>query len=230
MANTHLIVVGVMGRSNFYSAGTKFQINVAICDNRNNATIGRQGQMLTNQMTITGVSRVNSYSSIARDGLRTGSSDSQVGALFLHYRITEIPQMSRVILMLNLDIRKSGVTVYAPVGNTGTLINQALFEQGAEHLAYSLGAALIHSKALALPITGNAQMLQLVDNTIAVLLLPSPNALQEFLTAQIITSLTLFFFNNLFYLNLGSKTCMVITRHPQGVMSHHTMPTNQNIL
>src|SRR5574344_1403985 len=73
-------------------------------------------------------------------------------------------------------------------------------------------------------------MLQLIDNAVAILLLPGPYALQELFAAQIITSLTLFFFNYLFYLDLGSKASMVIAGHPQSVVAHHTMPTNQNIL
>ena len=73
-------------------------------------------------------------------------------------------------------------------------------------------------------------MLQLIDNAVAILLLPRPYALQEFLAAQIITSLALFFFNYLFYFNLSCQSCMVIAGHPQGIVAHHTMPTNQNIL
>ena len=73
-------------------------------------------------------------------------------------------------------------------------------------------------------------MLQLVDNAVAILLLPLPNALQEFLAAQIITSLALFFFNYLFYFNLSCQSCMVIAGHPQGIVAHHAVPTNQNIL
>ena len=138
MANAHLIVVGVVGRSDFYSAGTKFQINIAISDDGNNTTIGGQSQMLAYQMTIAGVSRVYSYSGIARDGLRTSGSNGQIGALFLHYGITEVPQMARIILVLNLDIGQSSIAVYAPVGDAGAFINEALFKQSAEHLAHGL--------------------------------------------------------------------------------------------
>ena len=79
--------------------------------------------------------------------------------------------------MLYLDVTQSGVAVYAPVGDAGALVNQTLFKQAAKHLADSARAALVHSKALTLPVAGNAQMLQLVDNAVAVLLLPRPYAL-----------------------------------------------------
>lgn len=44
--------------------------------------------------------------------------------------------------MLNLNIAQCGVTdFYAPVGDAGAFVNQALFKQSAENLTYSLGAA-----------------------------------------------------------------------------------------
>ena len=128
--------------------------------------------------------------------------------------------------MLNLNIAQCGVAVYAPVGDTGAFVNQALFKQSAENLANSLGAALIHSEALTLPVAGNAQMLQLVDNAVAVLLLPFPNAFQELFAAQVVTSLTFLFFDNLFNLNLGCQACMVVAGHPQGVVAHHAVPAD----
>ena len=79
--------------------------------------------MLAHQVTVAGVSRVNSNGSIAGDSFRTGGCDGEVGPLFLHYRIAEVPQMARIVLMLYLDIRQSGITVNAPVGDTGAFIN-----------------------------------------------------------------------------------------------------------
>ena len=73
-------------------------------------------------------------------------------------------------------------------------------------------------------------MLQLVDNAVAVLLLPFPNAFQELFAAQVITSLAFLFFDNLFNLNLGCQACMVIAGHPQSVVAHHAVPADQDIL
>ena len=158
VADTHLIVVRIMRRSNFYSAGTEFGINITISDDRNNSVGSRQTQGFANQVAITRVLRVNCYCSIAGQSFRTGGSNHQAAAFFFNYRVVDVPEMARVILMLNLDIAQCGVAVYTPVGDTGAFVNQALFKQSAEHLANSLGAAFIHSKALTLPVAGNAQM------------------------------------------------------------------------
>ena len=230
MADTHLIVVRIMGRSNFYSAGTEFGINIAISDDRNNSVGSRQTQSFANQIAITRVLRVNCYCSIAGQSFRTGGCNHQAAAFFFNYRVVDVPEMARVVLMLNLDIAQCGVAVYAPVGDTGAFVNQALFKQSAENLANSLGAAFIHSEALTLPVAGNAQMLQLVDNAVAVLLLPFPNAFQELFAAQVITGFAFLFFDNLFNLNLGCQACMVIAGHPQGVVPHHAVPADQDIL
>ena len=176
VANTHLIVVRIMGRSNFYSAGTKLGINIAVGDDRNNPVGSRQTQSFANQIAIARILRVNCYSSIAGQSFRTGGSNHQATALLFNYRIVDVPKMARIVLMLNLNIAQCSVAVYAPVGDAGAFINQALFEQGAEYLANSLRAALVHREALTLPVAGNAQMLQLVNDTVAILLLPFPNA------------------------------------------------------
>ena len=230
VADTHLIVVRIMGRSNFYSAGTKLGINIAICDDRNNSIGSRQTQSFANQIAIARILRVNCYSSIAGQSFRTGGSNHQATAFLFNYRIVDVPKMARIVLMLNLDIAQCSVAVYAPVSDAGAFINQALFEQGAEHLANSLRAALVHREALTLPVAGNAQMLQLVNDAVAILLLPFPNAFQELFTAQVIASLALFFFDNLFNLNLCCQTGMVIAGHPQSVVAHHAVPANQDIL
>ena len=230
VADTHLIVVRIMGRSNFYSTGTKLGINIAVGDNRNNSVGSRQTQGFANQVAITRVLRINCYCSITGQSFRTGGSNHQAAAFFFNYRVVDVPEMARVILMLNLDIAQCGVAVYTPVGDTGAFVNQALFKQSAENLANSLGATLVHSKALTLPVAGNAQVLQLVDDTVAVLLLPFPNAFQELFAAQVITSLAFLFFDNLFNLNLGCQACMVIAGHPQGVVAHHAVPADQDIL
>ena len=177
VTNAHFIVVGVVRRRNFYSAGTKLGINIAVGDNGDNSIRSRQTQGFAHQIAITRILGVNCYSGIAGQRLRTGGGNHQVASLLLNYRIVNIPQMARVILMLYLDVTQSGVAVYAPVGDAGALVNQTLFKQAAKHLADSARAALVHSKALTLPVAGNAQMLQLVDNAVAVLLLPRPYAL-----------------------------------------------------
>ena len=230
MTDTHFVVVGVVCRSNFYSTGTKFQIYIAISDDGDNAVSNGQTQMFANQMTITGVFRVNCYCGIAKHSFRTSGSDGQEGTFFFNNRVLNVPQITCVILMFYFDITQSGVTVYAPVGNAGAFVNQAFFVQGAEYFTYSLRAAFIHSKTFAFPVAGNAQAFQLVDDAVAVLVFPNPNAFQEFFTTKVIASFVFFFFDYFFYFNLGSKACVVIAGHPQGIVTHHTVPTDKNIL
>ena len=230
MADTHFIVVGVMSRSNFYCTGTKFQIYIAICDDGDDAVSNGETQMFANQVTITRIFRVNCYCGIAKHGFRTSGSDGQVSTFFFNNGVLNVPEVTSVIFMFYFDITQSGVAVYAPVGNASAFINEAFFVQGAEYFAYSLRAAFIHSKAFTIPVARNAQAFQLVNDAVAILIFPNPNAFQEFFTTKVIASFVFFFFDYFFYFNLGSKACMVITRHPQGVVTHHTVPTNQNIL
>ena len=104
VADTHLIVVRIMGRSNFYSTGTKLGINIAVGDNRNNSVGSRQTQGFANQVAITRVLRINCYCSIAWQSFWTGGCNHQAAAFFFNYGVVDVPEMARVILMLNLDI------------------------------------------------------------------------------------------------------------------------------
>ena len=47
-----------------------------------------------------------------------------------------------------------------------------------------LVAALVHREAQAIPVTGGAELFELLDNPAAVLILPRPGALQELFAAD----------------------------------------------
>ena len=183
MAHTHFKVVRVMGRCNLHGTGSEFQVNIRIGNDRNNPIGQRQPQGFADKMAIALILRINGYSSITKHRFRPGSRDSQEGSLFFHYRITNVPQMARLILMFNLDIGQSRVAVYTPVGNSAALINQSLFVKRNENLTYCFGTAFIHSKTLTLPIAGNTEAFQLINDMVAVLIFPRPNTAQELFAA-----------------------------------------------
>ncbi|MPM32385.1 hypothetical protein SDC9_78947 [bioreactor metagenome] len=94
-----------------------------------------------------------------------------------------MPQMTGFILMFDFNIRQRGITVYAPVGNPAALVNKSFLIKRNKYFTYCFRTTFIHSKAFALPIAGNTEAFQLVDDMVAVLFFPRPDAFQKFLAS-----------------------------------------------
>ena len=139
---------------------------------------------------------------IAHEGLRAGGGYDKL-ARAIAERIADVPQLARLGLILDLRIGKRGRAVRAPVDDTVTLVNQALVIEVDKYLAHCLGAALVHGEALAFPVAGGAELFELADDAVAVLVLPVPHALEELLAAKVIAGLALLLAERLLHLDLG---------------------------
>ena len=117
----------------------------------------------------------------------------------------------------------------APVDDALAAVDQTLLVEAAEDLADGLGAALVQSEALTAPVAGGAHLLQLGNDAVAVLLLPSPSALQELFTAKVLLGQP-FLAHGLHDLGLGGDGGVVGAGEPQGGVARHTLISDQNIL
>ena len=97
-----------------------------------------------------------------------------------------MPEESVLLLILALDIGDGGLAVRAPVYHSYAVINKTLVVEIHEHFLNGSGAALVKGKALALPVAGASQLLELLNDTSAVNALPVPCALEEFLSAYLL--------------------------------------------
>ena len=71
----HLIVIKIVGRSDFYTAGTELTVHVIIGNNRD-FTIGEgQGNSLAYKVLVTLIVRVNRNSSITQHGFWTSGGN-----------------------------------------------------------------------------------------------------------------------------------------------------------
>ena len=229
MALTHLEVVRVMARRNLNAAGTELHLNVLVCEDRDLTVHQRQNRLLADQMGIALIVRVDGYTGIAHIGLRTGGCDNQ-GFIRARNRIADVPQLAVLLLVLNLGIRQRRDAVRAPVDDTAALIDQPLVVKVDKYFLNRLGTSLVHGEALTAPVTGGTQLLELLDNAVAVLLLPCPDALEELLAAKVIAGQSLLLAQVLLNLDLGCNACVVGARHPQCGIALHTLGTDQDIL
>ena len=97
-------------------------------------------------------------------------------------------------------------------------------------MADSLAEALVHGEPGAGPVAGGAQLLLLLHNAVAVLVLPVPHPLQEFLPAQVVTGQPLLGAQLLLHLDLGGDAGMVGAGHPQSGVALHPLEPGQDVL
>ena len=116
-----------------------------------------------------------------------------------------------------------------PVDHAVAAVDQPLVVQMHEHFLDSLRAALVHGKALALPVAAAAQLFQLADDAVAVLGLPCPGALQKTVAADHLLGQALGA-HGFHHLGFGSNGSVVGAGHPQGGIALHPLGTDQDIL
>ena len=138
--------------------------------------------------------------------------------------------MAGLVHILHLGVGQGGQAVGAPVDDAAALVDQALVVQLAERLADGAGAALVHGEAAAIPIAGRAHLLLLLDDAVAILFLPRPDALQEFLTAKIMAGQALLGTQLLLNFDLGGDTGVIRAGKPQGLVALHALEAGQDVL
>ena len=228
MAAAYLIVVRVVCRCDFDNAGTKFHVNILVADNRDFSVEQRQYDIFANQVLIALILRVDRYCGIAQHGFRTGGCQNNIAAA-VSQRITQVPEVACLLLILYLCIRDGGHAVRTPVDDALALIDEALVVQVDKHLFDCLGASVIQCEPLSVPVTGGAQLFELLDDSAAVFAFPLPCTLQEALSAQVLLGQT-FLLHRVDNLCLGCDGSVVGTRQPEGFIALHPAETNQDIL
>ncbi len=175
------------------------------------------------------VLRVHRHARVAEHRLGTGGGDHDVAAA-VGERIADVPEIAGLVGVLHLRIGQGGQTVRAPVDDAAALVNKSLFIQLAEGLAHGAGATLVHGEAVAAPVAGRTHFLLLLDNAAAILLLPRPDALKEFLTPQIVAGQALLVAQLLLHLDLGGNARVVAAGQPKSLVALHTLEAGQDVL
>ena len=117
----------------------------------------------------------------------------------------------------------------APVDDVLAPVDQALFVEPDEDLADRRREPRVHREALALPVAGGAQPLQLADDRAAGLLLPLPDPLDERLAAELLAGRALGRQLPLHH-DLGGDAGVVGARQPEGVEPVHPLPAHEDVL
>ena len=184
--------------------------------------------MASVQVLVAFILDIDRDGGIAEHGLGTGGGDLQhLAGLF--DRVEDVPEVAVLFGVFDLRVRDRGAAVRAPVDHAVAAIDQAFVVVVDKDLFDSVGAALVHGEALALPVAGDAELPELAGDPAAVLFLPSPCALEEFLTTEVFFG-DAFLTHRLDDLRLGGDGGVVGTGQPQRLIALHPAPAGEDVL
>ena len=174
-------VVRVVGRRDLHGSRSLFRVRIFVGDDRDLSAHYRQDDLLSDEVLVSFVARMHRDSDISEHGLRPRCGDGDSLAS-VRGRISEVPVLSVLVLVLDLCVRQRCLAVRAPVDQAVALVYPAFLIKVDEESYDGLVALLVHGEALAPPVAGVAELAALLRDASAVLLLPCPCVLQKFLS------------------------------------------------
>ena len=186
VATTNLEIVRVMCRGDLYASGTELLVYIGVSDNRNLTVGQRKFEHLADKILVAIIIRIYCNCGIAEQSLRTGCCDLNKSVFLANDRVVDVPEKAVLFLMLNLCVRDRSLAYRTPVDDSRTLVDISFFVKFDENFLNRLGTALIHRETFAVPVSGRAELVELVDDAGAVYLLPVPACLKELVTSEIV--------------------------------------------
>ena len=205
----------VMRGRHLQHAGAEFKIHVLVRDDGNELLLARHfrrqraDHVLADEMRVARVLGIHRHGGVRRDGFRPGGGNRQPRVRFLRDLHLEIIHEAFLRLHFHFLIREGGLRHRAPVHHALSAINQTLLVQFHEHLLDAAGIFRVHGEPFARPVARATKLLELVDDDVAVLFLPHPHALEEFLAPEVVARLLLLLLKLLFHHHLGGDARVV---------------------
>ena len=190
MQPADLEVVEVVGGRDLDRAGALLRIGIFIGDDRDAAADQRQDGVPSDQAPVARIVRVHGDRSVAEHGLRPRGGDDNEGRWIVRVealafqRIADVPQVPFHLDLLHFEVGDGGEQLRVPVDQPLVLVDEALLVELDEDLEHRAREALVHGEALARPVAGGAEPLELVDDGAAGFRLPGPDLLEEFLAPE----------------------------------------------
>ncbi len=233
VALADFVVVEVVSGGDFHAAGTELEIDVVIGHDGDQAVDQRQHDVAADQVLVALVLGMHCHGGVAEHGFRAGGGDHQViqgigGLATIGQRITQVPEVTLLVVVFHFQIGNGGVQLGIPVDQTLAAIDQAVFMQAYEGFLDRLGKAVVHGEALPRPVHRAAQATDLPGDVAAGFFLPLPDLLEKLLASQVMTAGALRGQLPLDH-HLRGDTGMVGAWLPQGVAALHAAPADQRI-
>ena len=234
VALADLEIVEVMRWRDLHRARTFFGIGIFVGDDRDEPPHQRQAHPAPDQLRIALVLGMHSHRRVAKHGLRPRRRDSDefaaVLAVHRHDGIAEVPQMALHFGRHDFKVGdrrlQHGVPIDEPLG----LVEQPLAVELHEDLDHRAREPFVEREALARPVAGGPQPLELFDDNSARFRLPFPDALQKLLAAHFAAAALLALRQLTLDHHLRRDARVVGAGLPQYVLALHARVTREDVL
>ncbi len=230
VALADLEVVEVVRRRDLHGAGAGLGVGVFVGDDSDLPADDGQDRIPADEVLVTLVVRVDGDAGVAEHGLGTGGGDDDEAAFLAFDRVLEMIELARGLDLLDLKVRDRGAELRVPVDQPLVLVDQAGPVEFDEDLGDRPRQPLVHGEALAAPVAGGAETLELVDDLAAGFGLPGPHLLDEGLAADGVPVWLLTLHHLALDHHLGGDAGMVHARLPQHVAAAHPLEAGEHVL
>lgn len=209
-------VVGfVVGGGDFEDAGAELHVDVVIGDEGDLLFGKRADGVFADEVTVAWVVGVDGDAGVAHEGFRTGGGDFDEAAGFAGDGVAHGVELGLLWRGDDFLVGDGGEGFRAPVDHAAAAVDEAFVEEVDEDVADFARVVFVHGEALAFPVAGAAEGLQLLDDDAAVFVFPVPDLLEEVLAAEFDAGFA-FFAEFAFDDGLGGDAGVVGAGEPEG--------------
>mmetsp|Transcript_32794 Transcript_32794/g.71507 ORF Transcript_32794/g.71507 Transcript_32794/m.71507 type:complete len:419 (-) Transcript_32794:110-1366(-) len=238
-------VVVIMGRSDFDSSGSKLHVyEFGVQNNGQQAAVERVFQFLAVEVSVAGVVGVHGDCGVPKHGFDSCSGHNEFvravlqllgkfvqHAEFYHFVLAGHIDLGGFVQLnvVHFEVGNGGLEFDAPVYQAVGPEDDALVLHAHEGFLDGHTASVIHSEEEAFPVHRNSQHAELVADAVALLGLPLPHFLEEFLAAEVVLG-DAFLHEQLLDYRLGSDPGVIHARHPEHVEALHAFVSDDRVL
>ena len=223
-----LEVVRVVAGRHLDAAGAEVHLDVVVSDDGYLAAHEGQDAGLADDVGVALVVGVHGDAGVAQHGLGTRRGDDEVAGA-VGERVAHVPEVARLVNVLDLGVGERGGALGAPVYDAFALVDELFPVEVHEGLAHGAGAGVVHREALALPVAARAQGLELLYDAVAVLVLPGPDLVEKALASEVEAGLALAP-ELLLNLYLRGYARVVVAGQPEGGVAVHALVADEHVL
>ncbi len=229
----NLVVVHVVCGGYLEAAGTEVHLHVIVLNHGNLAVDERDEHFLALEPEVALVLGIHADGGVRHDGFRTGGGNDQVLvrglAVAVGNEVFQVIKMALGVLVDDFVVTHGSKGLRVPVHHAHAFVNPAFLIKIDKGVDYGLAQRGLHGEAGAVPVAGAAQFAQLFQNDAAMLFLPLPGVLKEFLPADILLGNAhgLEFGH---HLALRSDGSVVRTGDPAGILPVHAGLADENVV